>query len=107
MIVFDSAASPRHPADHGCCRSHRRLRRGAGQAAGAHGARSCRADLPGQGHSDRPQGGYDTHTLASRVQGDPDHRTHFIPEEQPDATVDALTGFVDVSLLRGEPEGGL
>ena len=25
-------------------------------------------DLPGQGHSDRPQGGYDTHTLASRVQ---------------------------------------
>jgi pimeloyl-ACP methyl ester carboxylesterase len=25
-------------------------------------------DLPGQGHSDRPQDGYDTHTLASRVQ---------------------------------------
>ncbi|MGW3287634.1 alpha/beta fold hydrolase [Streptomyces sp. NPDC001002] len=25
-------------------------------------------DLPGQGHSDRPPGGYDTHTLASRVQ---------------------------------------
>ncbi len=25
-------------------------------------------DLPGQGHSDRPQGGYDTHTVASRVQ---------------------------------------
>jgi len=25
-------------------------------------------DLPGQGHSDRPQQGYDTHTLASRVQ---------------------------------------
>jgi pimeloyl-ACP methyl ester carboxylesterase len=25
-------------------------------------------DLPGQGHSDRPSGGYDTHTLASRVQ---------------------------------------
>ncbi|MFG3138877.1 alpha/beta fold hydrolase [Streptomyces sp. NPDC048211] len=25
-------------------------------------------DLPGQGHSDRPQGGYDTHTAASRVQ---------------------------------------
>ncbi|MFD4561283.1 alpha/beta fold hydrolase [Streptomyces sp. NPDC058469] len=25
-------------------------------------------DLPGQGHSDRPQEGYDTHTLASRVQ---------------------------------------
>ena len=25
-------------------------------------------DLPGQGHSERPQGGYDTHTLASRVQ---------------------------------------
>jgi pimeloyl-ACP methyl ester carboxylesterase len=25
-------------------------------------------DLPGQGHSDRPQGSYDTHTLASRVQ---------------------------------------
>jgi pimeloyl-ACP methyl ester carboxylesterase len=25
-------------------------------------------DLPGQGHSDRPEGGYDTHTLAARVQ---------------------------------------
>jgi pimeloyl-ACP methyl ester carboxylesterase len=25
-------------------------------------------DLPGQGHSDRPHGGYDTHTVASRVQ---------------------------------------
>jgi pimeloyl-ACP methyl ester carboxylesterase len=25
-------------------------------------------DLPGQGHSDRPQGSYDTHTVASRVQ---------------------------------------
>ncbi|MEV6762653.1 alpha/beta hydrolase [Streptomyces sp. NPDC051105] len=25
-------------------------------------------DLPGQGHSDRPHGSYDTHTLASRVQ---------------------------------------
>jgi len=25
-------------------------------------------DLPGQGHSDRPQGGYDTHIVASRVQ---------------------------------------
>ena len=25
-------------------------------------------DLPGQGHSDRPRDGYDTHTLASRVQ---------------------------------------
>ncbi|WP_043665006.1 alpha/beta fold hydrolase [Streptomyces xylophagus] len=25
-------------------------------------------DLPGQGHSDRPQDGYDSHTLASRVQ---------------------------------------
>jgi pimeloyl-ACP methyl ester carboxylesterase len=25
-------------------------------------------DLPGQGNSERPQGGYDTHTLASRVQ---------------------------------------
>jgi pimeloyl-ACP methyl ester carboxylesterase len=25
-------------------------------------------DLPGQGHSDRPQSGYDTHTVASRVQ---------------------------------------
>jgi len=25
-------------------------------------------DLPGQGHSDRPQGNYDTHTVASRVQ---------------------------------------
>jgi pimeloyl-ACP methyl ester carboxylesterase len=25
-------------------------------------------DLPGQGHSERPQDGYDTHTLASRVQ---------------------------------------
>ncbi|WP_328312722.1 alpha/beta hydrolase [Streptomyces sp. NBC_00442] len=25
-------------------------------------------DLPGQGHSDRPQGAYDTHTVASRVQ---------------------------------------
>ena len=25
-------------------------------------------DLPGQGHSDRPQDGYDTHTLASRAQ---------------------------------------
>jgi pimeloyl-ACP methyl ester carboxylesterase len=25
-------------------------------------------DLPGQGHSERPQGGYDTHTLAWRVQ---------------------------------------
>ncbi|MFB6999079.1 alpha/beta fold hydrolase [Streptomyces virginiae] len=25
-------------------------------------------DLPGQGHSDRPRGGYDTHTVASRVQ---------------------------------------
>jgi pimeloyl-ACP methyl ester carboxylesterase len=25
-------------------------------------------DLPGQGHSDRPQGSYDTHTLASHVQ---------------------------------------
>jgi pimeloyl-ACP methyl ester carboxylesterase len=24
-------------------------------------------DLPGQGHSDRPQGSYDTHTLASHV----------------------------------------
>ncbi|MFJ6666810.1 alpha/beta fold hydrolase [Streptomyces sp. NPDC091383] len=25
-------------------------------------------DLPGQGHSERPQGGYDTHTVAARVQ---------------------------------------
>ena len=25
-------------------------------------------DLPGQGHSERPQGGYDTHTVAARIQ---------------------------------------
>jgi pimeloyl-ACP methyl ester carboxylesterase len=35
--------------------------------AGQH-FRVIAVDLPGQGHSERPQGGYDTHTLASRVQ---------------------------------------